>query len=144
MIVIRRIAVLVFTLVAFSVQADDFNTFSADKGGWLYLNQGNGLTINIPAINTHEVIRKVQLYCSELYAQKRKCAEDVETSQVKTKDALIAVIMPGGLIYLASKKHRNIQAKEDLENINAQLSSLESDLDLLKITFNRESVALLK
>lgn len=144
MIVIRRIAVLFLTLAAFSVLAEDFNAFTTYKDGGLYINQENGLVINIPASKTHEVIGKVQGYQSELHAQQRKCIEDVENSRIKTKDTLIAIIVPGGLIYLAGKKQQNIQATEDLKNVNAQLSNLENDLDLLKIAYSRESVALLK
>jgi len=144
MIGIRRIVVLFFTLAAFSLQAEDFNDFTTYKSSWLNLNQGNGLIINIPARKTHEVIGKVQKFHSELYAKQRKYREEVENSQIKTKDTLIAVIVPGGLIYLASKKQRNIQAKEGLDSVSLQLSSLENDLGLLKTAYSKESVALLK
>jgi hypothetical protein len=73
---------------------------------------------------THEVISNVQGYRSDLYAQKRQCADELENSKIKTKNAWIAAIVSGGLIYLANKKQWNKLVQEDLVAVNVQLSRL--------------------
>lgn len=142
MIVICRFAVLLFTLTGLSVQAGDFNNNSVSyETGWLYINQGGGLIANIPAHETYEVLSHAQNVRSELKAQKNKFVEEVENTRFKARDAFIAAVMPGGLLYTAHKKQRHHQAKEELKTVTAQLEGLEEDIDFLKIAFSKETLA---
>lgn len=133
MITIFRIALLLLTLPVFTVQADDFENVVSYQSDLLVISQGNGLVITLPVQTTDEVLRRVQGFSTELNSQKIQCAEDVENTRFKTKDAIITAIMPGGLLYAAIKKQRHTEAKDELNTVTAQLNGLESDLYFLKV-----------
>ena len=141
MIVIGRFAVLLLTLAGLSVQAGDFNNSVSYEAGWLYINQGGGLIANIPAHETYEVLSQVQNVRSELKSQKNKFVEEVENTRLKTSDTIIALVMPGGLLYAAHKKQRHHQAIKELKTVTSQLEELEEGLDFLKIASSKESLA---
>lgn len=141
MIVIRRFTLLILTLSGLSVQAGDFDNSISYKAGWLYMNQGGDLIANIPAHETYEVLSQVQNVKSELKSQKNKFIEEVESTRFKTSDAIIAAVMPGGLLYAVHKKQKHHQAMEELKTVTAQLEGLEEGLDFLKIASSKETFA---
>ena len=141
MFVIRYFTVLLLTFAGLSVQAGDFDNSISYKTGWLYINQGGGLIANIPAYETYQVLSQAQNVRSELKAQKNKSVEEVENTRFKTSDAIIAAIMPGGLIYAAHKKQKHHQAKEELKTVTAQLNGLDEGLNFLKIASSKETFA---
>lgn len=139
--VICRFTALILTLAGLTVQAGDFNNSVSYKAGWLYINQDDGLVVNIPAQETYEVLNQAQSVKSGLLAQKNRSAEEVENTRFKTSDTIIAMIMPGGLIYAAHKKQKHHQAKEDLTTITTQLEGVKEGLDFLKIAYSKEILA---
>jgi len=138
MITIYRAVLLLLSLtVVFTVQADGFENSVSYQSGWLFISQGDGLVINIPTQETHDVLSQVQKLSFELNVLKNQCAEDVENTQFKTKDAFIAAVMPGGLLYAAHKKQKHAQAKEDLKTVIAQVNGILEDLDFLEVAYSK-------
>ncbi|MET0048880.1 MAG: hypothetical protein ABW066_13930 [Sedimenticola sp.] len=130
-VITRTIALLTFILPV-GVQAAETGDVSFATPDMLYMQQETGLIATIPATQTYQLLDRVQSLKSELQAQKSHAALEVEESRFSGTDALIATLMPGGLLYAAHKKQRHKDAKAELVTLSQQLDNLEEDLDMLK------------
>ena len=132
MITNYRAVVFLLGLSVFTVQADYLEDAFSYRSGGLFISQGNGLVINIPARETHDLLSQLQTFRTELKVNKDQFTTDVENTRFKTSDAIITIVMPGGLIYAANKKQRHTLAKKKLSLVTAQLDGFTGDLDFLK------------
>jgi hypothetical protein len=143
MIVMRRIVTAWLLLGICSVQAESSDSLTRLQAGLLYIEQEHGLVTNIPAYNTPETLQHVQSFHAELKSRQAQCEENVENTRFKTHDALITIVMPGGLLYAVGKQQRHAAAKESYTQVSQQLQDLQADLARLKASSSTETFALL-
>lgn len=141
MIIIYRAIVVLLTLTVFTVQANDLVNAFSYHSGILFINQNDGLVVNIPAHESHDVLSQLQTLRAELNANKDQFTKDVENTRFKTSDTIITIVMPGGLLYAANKKRRHAQAKKELRLVTAQLNGFMRDLDFLQDTASKTLLA---
>ncbi len=79
----------------------------------------------------------------ELIAQKVLVAQMVEDGEFGHKDALIAAIMPGGLIYAPYRKVSHKRTKAQLADVTSQMDDLSRDLLVLKAASGEIMVGML-
>ena len=65
---------------------------------------------------------------SRLIQRKQTLVQTVEDKKLDSGDAVITVIMPGGLLYAGYKKARYEQAKEELARVIAEIEEFSDDL----------------
>lgn len=85
-------------------------------------------TIQLPEIDRDALIEQVMTLRSQLIQRKQALAESVAENKMDGSDAIISVIMPGGLLYASYKKARYEQAKNELERISADIEEFSGDL----------------
>ena len=84
--------------------------------------------IDLPDVDRETLIDAIETLRGELLQHKRELVEHVADSKPDGGDALITVIMPGGLLYAGYKKARYEQAKDELARISADIEELSDDL----------------
>jgi len=103
--------------------------WAEDKPGGYSLQThigADGLAIRIPTITQPELLATLnQAYA--LLSQQRRAARQVVSDRSKGDDAVIAAVMPGGLIYYAIQKQKLNQAKITLSKVKTELNSLDVD-----------------
>ena len=84
--------------------------------------------IQLPDVDREALAEQVRSLRSQLIQHKQALVERVADKQLDGGDALITIIMPGGLLYAGYKKVRYEQAKEELARVSADIEEFSSDL----------------
>lgn len=84
--------------------------------------------IQLPDVDREALAEQVRLLRSQLIVRKQALVQSVADKQLDGGDALITVIMPGGLLYAGYKKARYEHAKHELERVSADIEEFSGDL----------------
>jgi len=84
--------------------------------------------IQLPDVDREVLADQVRLLRSQLIQRKQVLVESVADRKLDGGDALITIIMPGGLLYAGFKKARYEQAKNELARVSADIDEFSSDL----------------
>ena len=141
--IVRYLTAFLLSLSAVNVYAANPNTSAAEDSQWLYIDQGDGLVINIPAPDTQELLGQARQLNSSLLNEREKIAQTVKDSEFKAKDGLITVLVPGGLLYASHKKLKHSRAKKKLAQVTSQLDDLTKGLAMLQLATGEPTVAML-
>ncbi len=101
---------------------------------WLTIKHDSELISNIPAPTTAALINQSQQLLSTLNAKQVAMSQTVEDSAFNAKDALISIIMPGGLLYASHRKFSHTQAKKQLTQTINEQDGLTMDILMLQST----------
>lgn len=140
---IRRIAMAALILAPMLAQADNYLHPGLYKSAGLYLDQGEGLIANIPSHEHGEMVKQVRTFRTELATRQQQAEAQVEKSRFSTKDTLLTIILPGGLLYAANRKQQLGKAQEKLSQVSQQLHEVETDLKILQNLSSRDSISYL-
>ncbi len=86
------------------------------------------LTVQLPYVDRDALVEDVRLLRSRLIQRKQELTQLVADKQMDGGDALITVIMPGGLLYASYKKARYESAKNELDRISEDIEEYSDDL----------------
>jgi hypothetical protein len=84
--------------------------------------------IQLPDVDRELLAEQVSLLRSQLIARKQALVQSVADRQLDGGDALITIIMPGGLLYAGYKKARYEQARNELDRVSADIEEFSGDL----------------
>jgi hypothetical protein len=84
--------------------------------------------IQLPVVDREELVDLVTALRSQLILQKQDLVQTVEDSHFEGSDAILAAILPGGLLYAGYLKARHEQAMDELEQVNAAIEEYSSDI----------------
>jgi len=84
--------------------------------------------IQLPDIDREAPIEQVGALRSQLIQRKQVLVQSVADRKLNSNDAIITVIMPGGLLYAGYKKIRYEQAKNELARVSADIEEFSGDL----------------
>jgi pyruvate/oxaloacetate carboxyltransferase len=84
--------------------------------------------IQLPVVDREMLVEQVEKLRSQLIQRKQVLEQIVADNKLDSSDAIITVFMPGGLLYAGYKKVRFEQAKNELDNISADIEEFSSDL----------------
>ena len=84
--------------------------------------------IQLPDIDREALVEQVGALRSQLIQRKQVLVQSVEDKKLNSNDAIITVIMPGGLLYAGYKKIRYEQAKNELARVSADIEEFSGDL----------------
>jgi hypothetical protein len=82
----------------------------------------------LPDVDRELLAEQVSLLRSQLIARKQALVQSVADRQLDGGDALITIIMPGGLLYAGYKKARYEQARNELDRVSADIEEFSGDL----------------
>jgi hypothetical protein len=84
--------------------------------------------IQLPDVDRELLAEQVSLLRSQLIARKQALVQSVADRQLDGGDALITIIMPGGLLYAGYKKARYEQARNELNRVSADIEEFSGDI----------------
>ena len=86
------------------------------------------LGIQIPDVDRNALVEQVRILRSQLIRRKQALLQAVSDKKLDTKDYIITVIMPGGLLYAGYRKARYEQAKNELARVSAEIDEYSHDI----------------
>ena len=84
--------------------------------------------IHLPDVDREALIEQVGALRSQLIQRKQALVQSVADKKLNSNDAIITVIMPGGLLYAGYKKVRYEQAKNELSRVSADIDEFSGAL----------------
>lgn len=108
-------------------QAGDHGTIQ-EQLIWVEAVEGNGFITQVPAIDSHLLAERIEQLRSELIQHQQQLTQAVEKTRLDTGDAVITVIMPGGLLYAGYRKREHTLAKNRLASVTDDIDELTRDL----------------
>jgi hypothetical protein len=86
------------------------------------------LGFQLPDVDPEALAEKVDMLRTQLIERKEVLTRSLEDEKLDSGDALIAAIMPGGLLYAGYKGLRYERAKDELARLNAEIDEFGNDL----------------
>jgi pyruvate/oxaloacetate carboxyltransferase len=84
--------------------------------------------VQLPAVDHETLIEQLEILRSQLLQRKQALVLLVADEKLDSRDALITVLLPGGLLYAGYKKVRYEQARSELAQVNADIDEFSNDL----------------
>lgn len=88
----------------------------------------DGFVVEIPAIDPQLLAEQLNDLRAELLLRRAELVTEVNDLKLDGTDAILTVLLPGGLIYAGYRKHEYEMARNDLVEVNAELDELTRDL----------------
>jgi hypothetical protein len=102
------------------------------------VTDSNHLLIHFPDVDHGLLIEQIKTLRSQQIQRKQALVQVVANEKPDGGDAIITIVMPGGLLYAGYKQARYEQAKNELARISANIE--ESTNDILAMQPMSESV----
>lgn len=130
------VPVLAFTaalLMAKSAVADDTVSLQSDdhRTGVVTMVGPQGFITQLQVVDANTLTEQVQVLRSELIVRKQQLVEEVGEKKMDSGDALLTVLMPGGLLYAGYKKAAYERARNDLAEVSEDISEYSRDLAVI-------------
>ena len=98
---------------------------------WAPKTVKGGFTVKVPSIDNDVLIDEIAALKIALIRDKQLLSSKVEQKRFKSKDTVLAALLPGGMIYAAYKKSAHAQAVKDVEQVSSQIKEITTDLAAL-------------
>lgn len=133
-------------LTTHAVNADDVpvSTTQSDQPVLVSMIDQKGFVVQLPAIDSGTLLEQLRVLRSALIAHKQVLAGKLDEKRFDSGDALLAVVMPGGLLYAGYKKAAHARALNNLEEISKNIATYSDDLAVLQEQLQPVSVALVE
>jgi hypothetical protein len=102
-------------------------------GSWLKDQRSGGISVNLPTLPRSELKARLAALQARLRHQKAELTLNEEEARFDAKDAVITLVMPGGLVYAAFRQQQHHQAVGQFEQVSARLEDLRSDLVAFRV-----------
>jgi pyruvate/oxaloacetate carboxyltransferase len=86
------------------------------------------LGFQLPDLDPEALAEKVDMLRTQLIERREVLTRSLEEKKLGSSDALIAAIIPGGLLYAGYKELRYESAKDELARLNAEIDEIGNDL----------------
>jgi hypothetical protein len=120
-------ALMFFVQTALAQEAD------TPSKNWLDFEHSEGLTTNLPALSRAELKARLAELRARLGQRKAELSVAEEEARFDAKDAVITLVMPGGLLYAAFRQQQHHQTASQFEQVSDQLDELRSDLVAFRV-----------
>lgn len=115
------------------IEADDtartFTQHSTNRGGFVF---------DIKPVNYAKLAEDVETLQNSLVQRQHELIKQVDKKKLNAGDALITVVMPGGLLYAGYRKHELEKAKKLLQAVNVEIKEFANDLLALRQQRNHD------
>jgi hypothetical protein len=124
--------------------ATDSLTPDTQKHSWTHTVNAEGLYIDLPSVDYNQLINLIRTSHVQLTQREQEITKYLDDNQMNSKDAVIAAILPGGLLYAAVRKNNLEQAKTRLAKVNEMMDDLSYDLLAMQANMNTFTMAQLQ
>jgi hypothetical protein len=90
-----------------------------------------GFITRLQTVDTATLTEQVQVLRSQLIARKQQLVEEVDEKRLDSGDALLTIIMPGGLLYAGYRKAALERARNHLAEVSEDITQYSRDLSAL-------------
>ena len=90
-----------------------------------------GFITRLQTVDNVTLTGQVQALRSQLIARKQQLVEEVDDKQLDSGDALLTILMPGGLLYAGYRKAVLERARDDLAEVSEDITEYSRDLSVL-------------
>ena len=90
-----------------------------------------GFITRLQTVDTATLTEQVQVLRSQLIARKQQLVEEVDEKRLDSGDALLTIIMPGGLLYAGYRKAALERARNHLAEVSEDITQYSRDLSVL-------------
>jgi hypothetical protein len=104
----------------------------------------HGFYIDLPHVSADQLLGLIRSYRASLTYREEEIRRYLDKNRLDAKDALIAIIMPGGLVYAAIRKGDLEQAEVELADITEDMDELDGDLLTMQAIVGELTVAQLR
>ncbi|MCF6355189.1 MAG: hypothetical protein L3J26_08850 [Candidatus Polarisedimenticolaceae bacterium] len=108
--------------------ANSVLTTHKKMGNEVQQSQHSDFITSLPYATTTEILQQINNTRSALSRRKAALSKTEKERAFTTKDSVISIILPGGLLYAAIIKLRHTEVKSQLHNVTKQLNELNQDL----------------
>ena len=105
------------------------------------VNAPDRFIVQLPTVDREALIAQVEMLRSQLIQRKQVLVDIVAEKKLDSGDALITILMPGGLLYAGYKKVRYEQAVNELSHVSSDIEEFSNDLLAMQSTSVPVSVA---
>ena len=99
---------------------------------WIPKQDKSGFTVMIPSVDIKALAIDISARLLVLEEDEKRLAEKVTQTQIKGGDAALAVILPGGLLYVGIKEAKHSKAVKAHDRVTAEQKELKADLAALE------------
>ena len=138
------ISITTMPVSAFAEIAAEPVTLDTQNRNWTHTINTDGLYLDLPSVNYNHLIKQIRTSHAHLTQRKHENTRYLDENQLNSKDALIIVIIPGGLLYAAIRKSNLEKAQSELAEITEVMDELSYDLLAMQAKVNTFTVAQLQ
>lgn len=138
------VSITVTPFAAFAEITADSVTADAHRPHWTHTANEGGFYVGLPATNYTQLTGQIRTHLASLSIREEEVKKYLDEHQLGTKDVLITVIMPGGLIYAAIRKSDLELAKVELAEITEAMDEFSDDLLAMQIEARELTLARLQ
>ncbi len=120
-------------LVLLLLTALSGNSFADEMEGRQQISDNSGFTISLQQVNHPLLLLELQQLQQELWYQQVNLLAQVTNMGFGAVDAIITIVLPGGLLYAFNKKLKQQQAKNNLHELNSKLLQLQVDIKQMQL-----------
>ena len=116
-----------------AAHAEDILSLRADghESGLVSVIGPRGFITQLQVVDDGTLAEQVQVLRSRLIVRKQQLVQEVDEKQLDSGDALLTVLMPGGLLYAGYKKAAYERARNDLAEVSDDITEYSRDLSAL-------------
>ena len=103
----------------------------------------DGFCISLRQVEPITLQHHIQVWRSDLEVQRKTLAARIEKLKFNTVDALITIVMPGGLLYATVKRTKQTQRRQNLNLLTQDIEQLTGDLHTLGSIYPETQIAAL-
>jgi len=109
------------------------NCFAGELESREFISDSSGLTISLQQINHPLPLLELQQLQQDLFRQQINLLTQLTDMSFSAVDAIITIILPGGLLYAFNKKLNQHQAKNNLHELNDKILQLQVDINQIQL-----------
>jgi pyruvate/oxaloacetate carboxyltransferase len=103
-----------------------------------------GFVTQLAVMDSGELVEQLHELRSVQIIRKQVLANELEAQQFDTGDTLLALVMPGGLLYASYKKAAYNRAKKKLDEVNEQIAAYADGLSMMQARLRPVTIARLE
>jgi hypothetical protein len=88
----------------------------------------DGFVVEVPSIDPQLLAGQLRELRAELLLQREELVTEIEDLELDGTDAILTILLPGGLLYAGYRKHEYELAKHHLVEVDAEIDELARDL----------------
>jgi hypothetical protein len=144
MYLVAFISITTMPLAALADNTAESLIHDTQSRGWTHTVGIEGLHFDIPSVDYNLLIKEIRMTHAYNAQREQQISRYLHDKQMNSKDAVIAAIMPGGLLYAAVRKNNLVQAKTRLAEVTEIMDELSYDLLAMQAKVNTLTVAQLQ